>query len=191
MQLKNIINFAGITAVVLTLTACSAYSTKKAADIDVAFNFHYVLVERPILGLPTKEQIDSLSPYLSKRLQTQLIAARAAEDARQKSHAGSEPPMVQGSAFHSLFEGARRIIDIQAETSVPSSILVLFEYSPDPDSAVDAIKWHDRTFIIHEDGRPVVDDIEYLGKWDFKPSGRLSQLLQGVIDNQVELKKHQ
>lgn len=182
IALKNILTWSLGVLMALSLVACGSGQTSADSAKDVVIDFHNSLIENPMMGVPSAEGLKQISPFISARLQAQLAAAAAAEEAAQLQHHGTEPPMVQGSLFHSMFEGAQRVVDIQAEQDA-GIYKVTFEYLPFADSATERVQWHDRTFVVLEQGRYVVDDVEYLGEWQFKPLGKLSDLLQHVIDS--------
>lgn len=183
MPLKNILTWSFSVLMALSLVACGPDQKSTDPAKAVVMGFHNSLIEDPMMGVPSTEALKKISPFISARLQAQLAAARAAEEATQLRHHGTEPPMVQGSLFHSMFEGAQRVVDIQPEQD--SAIYkVTFEYLPFADTETERVQWHDRTFVVLEQGRYVVDDVEYLGEWQFKPVGKLSDLLQRVIDSE-------
>jgi len=183
IALKNILTWSLAVLVALNLVACGSEQTSADPAKAVVIDFHHSLIENPMMGVPSAESLKQISPFISARLQAQLAAARAAEEAAQLRHHGTEPPMVQGALFYSMFEGAQRVVDIRAEKNA-AIYQVTFEYLPFADSETQRIQWHDRTFVVLEQGRYVVDDVEYQGDWQFKPVGKLSDVLQRVIDSE-------
>jgi len=43
------------------------------------------------------------------------------------------------------------------------------------------MSWQDRVYVIREPRGRMIDDVEYLGDWQFMHKGRLKTLLQDVI----------
>jgi hypothetical protein len=129
-------------------------------------------------GIPSKGNIQKLSPLISAKFQERLLKALAAEDRHSKEAAEPEPPLVEGSLFFSLFEGADRIGAISREkTDLQTTYLVELEYG-DPKNPKQFVKWKDRAILIQENGKWVMDDLELLGNWEFGFKGKLSDLLE-------------
>lgn len=130
-------------------------------------------------GLPTPQQLEQLSPLISKNLKTLLLGAMAGEEKYQKGLKEPSPPLVEGAFYCSLFEGVSRLGEIVAESGAAGSFLVSLEWGDSTDPKQSA-KWQDRVFLVKEEGRWVVDDLELLGQWDFGPKGKLSYRLKFV-----------
>lgn len=166
----------------LLLAACAAPPAPTAAEqakIDTIRAFHMAVMLQ--FGLPDAEKMAELKPLISTRFANLLDAARAAEDRALARHGGMEPPLIQGSLFHSLFEGAQRIEAIEADpASGPDAYLVTFGYGDPAGPANEIFIWQDRIWLSEEQGRYLVDDIEFLGEWDFSVSGRLSVMLDEI-----------
>jgi len=43
------------------------------------------------------------------------------------------------------------------------------------------VRWTDRVMLVTENQQPVIDDLQYLGQWDFSRQGSLSKQLDAVI----------
>lgn len=183
IALRNLLTWSSGVLMALSLVACGSGQTSADAAKDVVIDFHHSLIENPMMGVPSAAGLKQISPFISARLEAQLAAAAAAEARAQLRHHGTEPPMVQGALFYSMFEGAQRVVDIQTEQDA-AIYQVTFEYLPFADSETQRVQWHDRTFVVLEQGRYVVDDVEYQGEWQFKPVGKLSEVLQRVIDSE-------
>jgi hypothetical protein len=85
--------------------------------------------------------------------------------------------MIDGDVFSSLFEGATSgtvdAVDVSADTA---TVRVKYTYS-DPGTGKAIETWPDRFLLVRSDSGWLIDDIEYLGGWDFAPRGRLSAAL--------------
>ncbi len=150
-------------------------------QVLIVSNFYKTIFTFKSEGVPTQKNIDRLSPFISAYFRNLLISARKAEDKHFQKTKNSEPPLVEGSLFYSLFEGADKYTSIKAESNKkPVSYLVTLEYR-DPYGKHEIVKWQDRAILIKENNRWVVNDLELLGKWQFGAKGKLSEILGGVI----------
>jgi hypothetical protein len=132
-------------------------------------------------GVPSRKNIDRLSPFISLSFRSNLLGARDAEDKNFKKTKGTEPPLFEGSLFYSLFEGADKYTSIKSEPDTKIvSCLVNLEYR-DPYGKHEIVKWQDRAILIKENNKWVVYDLELLGKWQFGAKGKLSEILREVI----------
>jgi hypothetical protein len=168
-----------LAALSISLTGCNPVPPGEDSDIDAVRAFHAKVLELGTAGVPRQDAIDALGPFISERFRQRLLAARAAEDAERARHGGTEPPLLQGSLFHSLFEGAHRIISVEKEPN-PDSFLVTLEYGYEDAPETGKTTWQDRTWLTTERGLRVVEDLEYLGQWEFGTKGRLSVILENV-----------
>lgn len=141
--------------------------------------FQKQLIASPVMGLPSTEQLEALSPYLSNPLLTRLRAASQAQKAITQRSPMPEPPLVQGALFYSLFEGASRLVQVTHEGN-DSSVLVTLAYLTQPNDP-SPVRWTDRVMLVIENQQTVVDDIQFLGQWDFSRQGMLSDQLDAVI----------
>jgi hypothetical protein len=158
----------------------NAHAQQNEQELVVA-NFYKTILTFKDGGVPVRKNIDRLSPFISSDFRDLLIAARVVEDKQFKVTKGSEPPLVEGSLFYSLFEGAHKYTAIKVEPNKkPVSYLVNLEYR-DPYGKHEIVKWRDRSILIQENNKWVVHDLELLGKWQFGAKGKLSEILQEVI----------
>ncbi len=131
-------------------------------------------------GVPTGRQLLRLKPVVSKDLFSLLTRAGRAEAYYKKKTKGESPPLVEGDLFTSLFEGASGYEVKQCDTrGVSAECIVELRYVDPNDKSV--VSWTDKVFLVREGRRMVVDDIEYLGTWEFMHKGRLKDLLRQVI----------
>ena len=151
----------------------------RQSAVDRVEQFQWQLTASPVMGLPTAEQLEALSPYLSNQLLTRIRAASLAQKAITQRSQIPEPPLIQGALFYSLFEGASGLVQVTPEGS-GSSVLVTLEYMAQPNDP-SPVRWTDRVMLVTENQQPVIDDLQYLGQWDFSRQGSLSKQLDAVI----------
>jgi hypothetical protein len=87
--------------------------------------------------------------------------------------------MVEGDLFTSLFEGASAFKIVSCKDEDKKSACVVQFSHRDADQKMTSCQ--DRVYMIREPRGWVIDDIEYLGDWQFMHKGRLKTLLQDVI----------
>ncbi len=128
-------------------------------------------------GLPNATQAAALAPHLSPRLNGLLHDALAGQQAYKARYPSDKPPMIDGDIFSSLFEGASSgEIDTVDATDARATVRVKYSYS-DPETHTVIETWPDNFLLVREGSGWLIDDIEYLGGWDFAPRGRLSTAL--------------
>ena len=59
---------------------------------------------------------------------------------------------------------------------------VVIVHSPDV-TLVFATTWNDRNILVKDNSKWLIDDVEYLGNWDFAQKGRLADVLRQVVDD--------
>lgn len=129
-------------------------------------------------GLPDAAQLARIEPFLSPRLAGLFRDAKAGQQAYREKYPTDKPPLIDGDLFSSLFEGANRAeIAETLEQADTAAVLVRYEYRDLRDGTL-IEDWPDRFLLVRNaDGAWRVDDIEYLGGWDFAMKGRLSGAL--------------
>lgn len=141
--------------------------------------FYNLYLKLHPFGVPNEQTQRKLNPYLSSPLRQQLENALAAEQRYAKKNRNEVPPLVESDLFSSLFEGASGFKIVSCEALEKSgSCLVRFSRN-DADRKV--MSWQDRVHLIRELRGWMIDDVEYLGDWQFMHKGRLKTLLQDVI----------
>lgn len=172
-------------AAVLSMTlvaGCSAeqwsFSLKSPGERVNAFLYAYYGLRTRGLLLP--EQVDVLSVHLSPVLSQRLKRAYDGQRAYAKRFPGDKPPLVDGDLFSSLFEGPTsfKIGDIEGDKN-RATVIVEFTYT-DPATGQVKQTWTDRYVAVRGPrvGGWLVEDVEYLGGWDFAPKGKLSEALE-------------
>ena len=128
-------------------------------------------------GLPNATQAAALAPHLSPRLNGLLHDALAGQQAYKARYPTDKPPMIDGDIFSSLFEGASSgEIDTVDTADGRATVRVKYSYS-DPETHKVIETWPDNFLLVRDGSGWLIDDIEYLGGWDFAPRGRLSVAL--------------
>lgn len=132
-------------------------------------------------GLPTAAERATFEPLLTTAFLDALAAASAAEDCMKARHGGTEPPMVQGDLFSSLFEKATGVVGIEAVASEPrqASLDVHFEWR-EPEGRSPPVDWRDRFVLENVAGEWRIDDVIHGGQWQFTNPGSVRALLQRV-----------
>lgn len=176
---------AGAVAALVAATlvaGCSAqqwsFSLKSPGERVNAFLLSYYGMRTR--GLPKPEQVDQLSVHVSEVLSGRLRRAYAGQQAYAKRFPGDKPPLVDGDLFSSLFEGPTSFAIGEIEIDkVHAKVMVNFTYT-DPANPSSVTKWSDRYIVVHGPrvGGWLVEDVEYLGTWDFAPKGKLSEALE-------------
>lgn len=163
----------------LLLFTTSALAADRDLDMKDSVNAFYTiyLSERPS-GVPSEQEQQKFNPYLSAPLGKLLKEAARAEQQYYQATKGESPPLVEGDLFTSLFEGATSFKTLSCDSRTGSCI-VEFRYV-DPKEKAPTI-WKDKVYLIKGHQGWVVDDIEFLGTWEFMHKGRLQDLLKQVI----------
>lgn len=160
----------------VALVGCaSSPSATEQAQRQAVADFYEAALAMGVQGLPDDEQMARLAALISPDLLDQISQARAQQALDFSRHQGSEPPLVQGALFFSLFEGAQEILAIEPDDQ-PLMWVVTLGYG----HGADAFEWTDIARVGQVDGRWVIEDIEFMGQWDFARSGWLSNALLSV-----------
>lgn len=168
----------GIALTVLVLVAPVLFAAIGDAPDVVVNRFYTAYLHAKSPGLPSESQMKALAPHLSARLQESIRAARVYQKQYEREHPGDKPPFADGDLFSSLFEGPTSFeVEPGEETPEGSKIVVRFSYQ-DPAKPSEVFRWQDAVIVRKEGKRYVVDDVLYLGDWEFKNSGRLSDVLK-------------
>ncbi len=161
----------------LTTSALAADVDREMQEVVNGFYNVYITV-RPSGVTSEKEQL-KFKPYLSASLGKLLHEAARAERKYKKTTKGKVPPLVEGDIFTSLFEGASAFTVLSCNVRT-GSCLVEFSYL-DPENK-SSTTWRDKVYLIKDSRGWLVDDIEFLGNWQFMHKGRLKELLKQVIE---------
>jgi hypothetical protein len=177
---RNMKKCAFFALIIIAAISCQPKPAQQRAQVAAVRDFYRTIMTFKDDGVPSNENIGRLSPYISRSFRDLLLAALAAEERDYQRTKGSEPPLVEGSLFYSLFEGADRVKAVTPDQKHgPDAYLVSLEYG-DPKVKRQFTQWQDRADLVFEDGRWVVNDLELLGDWPFGSKGKLSVILHAV-----------
>lgn len=174
---------AGAASLVLSLVVLAACGKPApqgpGPEVTVKGFYDTYLAVRP-MGVPEEIQLSKLRPYLTPALIALLRDADAAETTYRKKTNNEQPPLVEGDLFTSMFEGASSFVVLPAEVKDDrAACKVQFTYK-DPNPKYTVV-WKDEIFLVKGPSGWLIDDIEFLGDWQFMHKGRLRGLLAQVI----------
>lgn len=166
----------------LALVACSRGDERKVKSAVRGFYDTYLKL-RPS-GVPTKAQQNDFKKLVSSGLSNLLDEAATLEDTSRAPDSPA-PPRLEGDVFTSLDEGAISYqisrCDLEGSTA-----LCVVELTNIDDRNRGKLSWKDRVFLVRENDRWLVDDIEYFGDKQFMHKGRLKDVLKQVIKDGSE-----
>jgi hypothetical protein len=155
---------------------------------DAANKLYSIVLTIPKWGVPSEDKLHLLAPYMSKRLTALFRNALAYREKFIKDNPPQfnkdgisiqdKPPFCDGDVFSSSFEGATKFAIGKSSILANKYRIILHLELIDPTRPNEPFKWTDAIYVIKEDGRFVVDDMEFLGTWDFGNHGLLSQSLK-------------
>jgi len=159
-------------------------STSFAADLDRDMKetvgaFYNIYISVRSSGIPSEKEQLKFKPYISASLENLLQEAAVAERKYYKTTKGEVPPLVEGDLFTSLFEGASNFTVLSCDVRTRSCLVEFNYFEPGNKSST---TWKDKVYLIQGPRGLLVDDIEYLGNWQFMHKGRLKELLKQVIE---------
>jgi len=176
--------FSSFLFVILCFIFSLNVHAQQSEQVFVVSCFYKTILKFKDGGIPSQKNIDKLSPFISTEFRNLLLAARLAEDKHFQKTKNTEPPLIEGALFYSLFEGADRYTSIKSEQDTKNvSCLVNLEYR-DSYGKHEIVKWQDRAILIEENKKWVVHDLELIGEWQFGSKGKLSEILQDAIKKQ-------
>jgi hypothetical protein len=166
----------------LLLGACSRGDERKVKSAVRGFYDTYLKV-RPS-GVPTKAQQADFKKVVSSGLWSLLDEAAGLEDTSRDANS-SAPPRLEGDVFTSVDEGALSYQIDRCDVEASSAMCVISLTNID-DRNRGKLSWKDRVFLVRENDRWVVDDIEYFGDKQFMHKGHLKDVLKQVIQDGKE-----
>jgi hypothetical protein len=147
-------------------------------------DFYSTVMKIPKAGVPDKNELRLLAPFLSKKLTSlfrdafafreQFIKDNPPKILEDGMRIEDKPPFCDGDIFSSNFEGATSFDVGKSYKSGSSYRIDLHLVYIDKSGKV---SWTDAIYVIEENGRFVVDDMKFLGTWDFGNHGMLSKIL--------------
>jgi hypothetical protein len=170
-----------IACFIIAAGACSGSGDDERSMRTSATSFYNTYLKLHPSGIPDKKQHEQFAPVLSTPLNGLLSDAASAEESYAKATKGESPPLVEGDLFTSLFEGAESYtIGACTHDGDAGSCLIDLAYTDQRDKS--KVVWQDRVYLLRDGNKWLVDDIEFLGTWEFMHKGRLKELLQQVIE---------
>lgn len=176
ISMRHLLRFIAVSLLFFATNALAAGRDTEILRVVNSFYNTYMTVKPS--GVPSEKEQRKFKPNLSDTLVKLLTEAARAEQKYHRSTKGGVPPLVEGDLFTSLFEGATafKVLSCDARTS---SCLVELSYVENADRS--PTRWKDKVYLTRNLQSWVIDDIEYLGDWQFMHKGRLQGLLKQVI----------
>ena len=168
-------------ALLLALTACPGQPGDEREAKSAVAAFYDVYLKLHPSGVPSRDEQVQFKKVISSDLAGLLDQASVAEENYSKATKGESPPMIEGDLFTSLFEGAESYKVLQCESQKDSGACTV-ELTHVDERDKSKVTWKDRIFVVREQSRWAVDDIEFLGDWQFMHKGRLKDILKQVIE---------
>ena len=158
-------------------TVAQPASTPRATiDRFLQFYFHEYRS-----GLPGEGERAALSPMVTREFSAALEAAARAESCAYRKHQGTEPPLIQGDLFSSLFEKANGVLGINevSNDGATAEYTLDFEYRT-PGDPGQVSQWHDSVQLVRIDGAWLIDDFMHRGDWQFTSQGSVKSMLNAT-----------
>ncbi len=163
------------TLVLLSLLPMRCTRSQEQSPAEVANEFYKEAITFTRLGLPPKKELDRVRSMMTPELQQLFARAQRDRDEEERKYPDEKSSWSDGYLFSSLFEGptAFKVGEASAEGD-RASVKVNFENAEGSES----FKWSDTVLLFRQDGRWLVDDIRFEGKWGFKIGDSLKGVLQ-------------
>lgn len=142
---------------------------------EVTDNFYATLRDLNVRGLPDKNQLRELSPFLSSQIVTLIKRDQKKQEAFIKKHSDEKPPLVEGDLFSSLFEGPTSYEIGKTRTMGSTREVDIYLHHV---SESDKVKWTDTVVLKKFGGKWLVTNILFKGKWQFKSGSSLRNALK-------------
>ena len=138
--------------------------------------------------MPDENELRRLAPFISTRLTALLRDALTYREQFIKDHPPKrtkegylihdKPPFIDGDCFSSNVEGVTKFTigklrESNGKYRIDLNLIYIDKMSPNKPFA-----WIDAVIVIKEDGRFVVDDMEFLGDWPYGNHGLLSKIIE-------------
>jgi hypothetical protein len=148
-----------------------------ASPARVVEDFYTARIRSKLTGAPSAEELAQIAPFLSDTLRALLVAARQMRDADVARAPDEKPAFAEGDLFSSLFEGPTAFRIVTDSVAPSGRVPVRFTYA----DARDTTTWTDAVQVAQEQGRYVITDVQYGGKWDFANGGSLRTSLEQAL----------
>ena len=158
-------------------SSAQANGSVTAAE-KVASEFYEAYLKTSESGLPSQESMKKLSRFFSQKLNQLLAEAKRKQADHAKQYPNEKPPLIEGDLFSSLFEGPTgySVESVSSKNGFCRVVIRFVHADPQIENGKPS-SWKDAVIVKQENGRWVIDDIEYLGEWEFKPGKKLSEVL--------------
>jgi hypothetical protein len=165
-----------------TFIAASPSSPRDALDRFLQFYLHGYGS-----GLPNATERATLAPLITPQFSAALEDAARAERCAYARHQGTEPPLIQGDVFSSLFEKANGVrgIDEIANDGAIADYMLDFEYRTRGDPG-QASTWQDGVRLVRVGDAWLIDDFIHRGDWQFMSQGSVKAMLISTAQLCVE-----
>ena len=170
--MKKLISLFAFIGVVFVLgTGIASAQTA----VDITDNFYATLGDLNIRGLPDKDQLKDITPFLSSEVIALIKRDQKKQDAFIKKHPKQKPPWVEGDLFSSLFEGRTSYGIGQTRTKGGTrEVDVYLQFNGETDK----VKWTDTVVLRPEGDKLVITNILFKGNWQFKSGTSLMNALK-------------
>lgn len=170
--MKKIISTFAFIGVIFVLGTGIAAAQDAA---EVTDNFYATLGDLNIRGLPDKDQLKEITPFLSSDVIAIIKRDQKKQAAFIKKHPDEKPPWAEGDLFSSLFEGRTQYGLGKTRTKGSTrEVDVYLQFNGETDKA----KWTDTAVLKKAGGKWVITNILFKGKWLFKTGGSLLKALK-------------
>jgi hypothetical protein len=138
-------------------------------------------------GVPNATERTALAPLLTPQFSAALESAAQAEQCAYARHQGTEPPLIQGDVFSSLFEKANGVLGINevANDGMIAEYTLDLEYRT-PGNPGQASKWQDGARLVRLGDAWLIDDFIHRGEWQFTSQGSVKAMLTGIAQPCIE-----
>ncbi len=110
-----------------------------------------------------------------------LAGAAEAERCAFARHRGSEPPLIQGDVFSSLFEKANVVRGMRESANDGNRATWTLDFAyEDPASGAAPFTWQDDVLLARVGDDWLIDDFVHRGDWEFSSRGSVRTALEAV-----------
>jgi hypothetical protein len=155
-----------VLALVLALASAFYVGERmdQKAQAQAVESFYTAVIEMNIRDVATKEQIEKLTPFITSKLRSTLLETLAAEEKFIKEAEQASEPMAsafEGPLFFYVWEGPNKMLGVKPESVAgQTSYRVMFQmakpYDTDPKN-----NWEDRAILVKENGKWVIDELQF------------------------------
>ena len=182
-------DMVGVGIIFMLLSILGTQSTFAADEesivLETAHAFYETYLSYYTSGTPREDELRYFEELLSGELASLLHDLSVTEDMYHEKTKGEVPPLVQGDLFTSLFEGATEftVISCDIERFTASCLVEL----TNTEVGESPFFWQDRAYLMKQENTWVLDDVEFLGDWDFMHTGFLKPLITSILEGHQDL----